>query len=225
MRVLLVTPPMIQLNTPYPATAYLTGFLRLHAADLGLEVTQADASLALFLRLFSAPLVDAHGRGAAPARAHGAEARRRCRRRSRTSSRTRALRRHGGAGDPLPAAPRPEPGVAHRRARRSFPKARASRNSHAATSDDPLARRSAASARPSRRAISRASTSTTSPTSGATASIRASSSRATASGSPRARRRSIRCTRRSTASRRSSTKRSTSSRASSSPRTSPTSSP
>jgi len=57
MRLLLVTPPMIQLNTPYPATAYLTGFLRLHAAELGLEVTQADASLTLFLRLFSAPLV------------------------------------------------------------------------------------------------------------------------------------------------------------------------
>ena len=32
MRVLLVTPPMTQLNTPYPATAYLTGFLRQHAA-------------------------------------------------------------------------------------------------------------------------------------------------------------------------------------------------
>src|SRR4051812_3181842 len=57
MRVLLVTPPMIQLNTPYPATAYLTGFLRLHAADLGLEVSQADASIALFLRLYSAPSV------------------------------------------------------------------------------------------------------------------------------------------------------------------------
>jgi radical SAM superfamily enzyme YgiQ (UPF0313 family) len=57
MRCLLVTPPMIQLNTPYPATAYLTGFLRLHAANLGLEVTQADASIALFLRLFSAPRV------------------------------------------------------------------------------------------------------------------------------------------------------------------------
>jgi len=57
MRILLVTPPMIQLNTPYPATAYLTGFLRLHAAELGLEVTQADASISLFLRLFSAPLV------------------------------------------------------------------------------------------------------------------------------------------------------------------------
>jgi radical SAM superfamily enzyme YgiQ (UPF0313 family) len=57
MRLLLVTPPMIQLNTPYPATAYLTGFLRLHAQELSLEVTQADASITLFLRLFSAPLV------------------------------------------------------------------------------------------------------------------------------------------------------------------------
>ncbi len=57
MRVLLVTPPMIQLNTPYPATAYLTGFLRLHETRLGLKVTQADASLSLFLRLFSAPLL------------------------------------------------------------------------------------------------------------------------------------------------------------------------
>ncbi|HTU68367.1 MAG TPA: radical SAM protein [Steroidobacteraceae bacterium] len=57
MRVLLVTPPMIQLNTPYPATAYLTGFLRQHAATLGLEVSQADASILLFLRLYSAPLI------------------------------------------------------------------------------------------------------------------------------------------------------------------------
>ena len=52
MRVLLVTPPMTQLNTPYPATAYLTGFLRKHAA--GVEVAQADSALELFLRLFSA---------------------------------------------------------------------------------------------------------------------------------------------------------------------------
>ena len=57
MRCLLVTPPMIQLNTPYPATAYLTGFLRQHAAALDLTVTQADASIALFLRLYSAPRV------------------------------------------------------------------------------------------------------------------------------------------------------------------------
>jgi hypothetical protein len=57
VRLLLVTPPMIQLNTPYPATAYLTGFLRQHAAHLGLDVSQADASILLFLRLYSAPLV------------------------------------------------------------------------------------------------------------------------------------------------------------------------
>ena len=54
MRVLLLTPPMTQLNTPYPATAYLTGFLRKHAVELDLVVTQADPALALFLRLFSA---------------------------------------------------------------------------------------------------------------------------------------------------------------------------
>ena len=44
---------MIQLNTPYPATAYLTGFLRLHEARLGLVVAQADPALELFLRLYS----------------------------------------------------------------------------------------------------------------------------------------------------------------------------
>jgi radical SAM superfamily enzyme YgiQ (UPF0313 family) len=52
MRVLLLTAPMVQLNTPYPATAYLTGFLRQHAAGLGLEVGQADPALELFLSLF-----------------------------------------------------------------------------------------------------------------------------------------------------------------------------
>jgi len=44
---------MIQLNTPYPATAYLTGFLRQHAARLDLQVTQADPAIELFLRVFS----------------------------------------------------------------------------------------------------------------------------------------------------------------------------
>ncbi|HEY5947970.1 MAG TPA: radical SAM protein [Kofleriaceae bacterium] len=53
MRLLLITPPMTQLNTPYPATAYLMGFLRQHAARLGLELMQADASIELFLRVFS----------------------------------------------------------------------------------------------------------------------------------------------------------------------------
>lgn len=45
---------MTQLNTPYPATAYLTGFLRQHAHRLGLEVTQGDPGIELFLRLFCA---------------------------------------------------------------------------------------------------------------------------------------------------------------------------
>ena len=53
VKILLVTPPMTQLNTPYPATAYLMGFLRQHEARLGLEVCQADAALELFLRIFS----------------------------------------------------------------------------------------------------------------------------------------------------------------------------
>ena len=52
MRILLITPPMTQLNTPYPATAYLTGCLRAHAAGVA-TVAQADFSLELFLRLFS----------------------------------------------------------------------------------------------------------------------------------------------------------------------------
>lgn len=53
VRILLLTPPMVQLNTPYPATAYLAGFLRQHATELGVEVTQADPALELFLRIFS----------------------------------------------------------------------------------------------------------------------------------------------------------------------------
>jgi len=43
---------MTQLNTPYPATAYLTGFLRVHG-PAGLEVEQVDAALELFLKIFS----------------------------------------------------------------------------------------------------------------------------------------------------------------------------
>ncbi len=49
MRCLLITPPMVQLNTPYPATTFLAGHLR----SRGHRVCQADASLALALRLFS----------------------------------------------------------------------------------------------------------------------------------------------------------------------------
>ncbi len=49
MRVLSVIPPMTQLNTPYPSTAYLTGFLRAR----GVAAFQEDLALALVLRLFS----------------------------------------------------------------------------------------------------------------------------------------------------------------------------
>ncbi|SFD73438.1 B12-binding domain-containing radical SAM protein [Paracidovorax konjaci] len=48
-RVLAVIPPMTQLNTPYPSTAYLTGFLR----SRGVEAFQEDLALALVLRLLS----------------------------------------------------------------------------------------------------------------------------------------------------------------------------
>jgi hypothetical protein len=49
VRVLSVIPPMTQLNTPYPSTAYLTGFLR----SQGINATQEDLALALVLRLLS----------------------------------------------------------------------------------------------------------------------------------------------------------------------------
>jgi len=49
-RVLAVIPPMTQLNTPYPSTAYLTGFLR----SRGIAAVQEDLALALVLDLFSA---------------------------------------------------------------------------------------------------------------------------------------------------------------------------
>ncbi len=53
MKVLLLTPPMVQVNTPYPATAYLTGFLRAHAGARGVVAVQDDPALALVLRLLS----------------------------------------------------------------------------------------------------------------------------------------------------------------------------
>src|SRR5687767_10438625 len=47
-RVLLLIPPLTQLNTPYPSTAYLTGFLRSHR----IEAFQADIGIDMVLRLF-----------------------------------------------------------------------------------------------------------------------------------------------------------------------------
>ena len=47
--VLLLIPPLTQLNTPYPSTAYLTGFLR----SQGICCVQADLGIEMVLRLFS----------------------------------------------------------------------------------------------------------------------------------------------------------------------------
>ncbi|MES2586612.1 MAG: radical SAM protein [Pseudomonadota bacterium] len=49
MKILSLIPPMTQLNTPYPSTAYLTGFLR----SQGLEAVQEDLALALVLGFFT----------------------------------------------------------------------------------------------------------------------------------------------------------------------------
>ena len=49
IRVLSVIAPMTQLNTPYPSTAYLTGFLR----SRGFDAQQEDLALALALDLLS----------------------------------------------------------------------------------------------------------------------------------------------------------------------------
>ena len=48
-KVLLVIPPFTQLNTPYPATTYLKGFLE----SKGIAVAQADLSIELFAAIFN----------------------------------------------------------------------------------------------------------------------------------------------------------------------------
>lgn len=48
-KLLLLTPPFVQLNTPYPATAYLKGFLN----TLGYESVQADLGIEVILAIFS----------------------------------------------------------------------------------------------------------------------------------------------------------------------------
>lgn len=49
--VFLVTPPFTQLNSPYPATAYLKGFLN----QKGISASQADLGIDVILQLFSQP--------------------------------------------------------------------------------------------------------------------------------------------------------------------------
>jgi len=54
MTILLMTPPMTQLNTPYPATAYLTGFLRAR----GYSAVQRDPAIELFLEMMTTQGLD-----------------------------------------------------------------------------------------------------------------------------------------------------------------------
>jgi radical SAM superfamily enzyme YgiQ (UPF0313 family) len=68
LRILSIIPPMTQLNTPYPSTAYLTGFLR----SRGFQADQTDLSIALALKLLSTEGLDAIHRqvAALPRRRH-----------------------------------------------------------------------------------------------------------------------------------------------------------
>ena len=53
MRLLLLTGPMVQVNTPYPATAYLKGFLDSRFTDGSVVTLQADPAVDLCTRMFS----------------------------------------------------------------------------------------------------------------------------------------------------------------------------
>jgi radical SAM superfamily enzyme YgiQ (UPF0313 family) len=48
-KILLITPPFTQLNTPYPASPYLKGFLKVH----GYDVFQVDLGIELINKIFS----------------------------------------------------------------------------------------------------------------------------------------------------------------------------
>jgi tRNA A37 methylthiotransferase MiaB len=53
VKTLLITPPFTQLNTPYPATAYLKGFLD----SKGVDSVQCDLSIALFNKVFESDFI------------------------------------------------------------------------------------------------------------------------------------------------------------------------
>lgn len=57
MRVLLITPPLTQLNTPYPATAYLKGYYR----EQGAEVRQVDLGIEVADRVLSREFLESIG--------------------------------------------------------------------------------------------------------------------------------------------------------------------
>jgi hypothetical protein len=73
MRILLVQPPFVQLNAPYPAVHYLEAFLRAR----GHEARVADHSIALYRRLFSreglVPVFDAAREAIASVEVEGPE--------------------------------------------------------------------------------------------------------------------------------------------------------
>jgi hypothetical protein len=54
IKTLLITPPFTQLNTPYPATAYLKGFLD----SKGIPTSQCDLSIDLFLKVFTKDFIN-----------------------------------------------------------------------------------------------------------------------------------------------------------------------
>src|SRR3954454_17123530 len=108
-RVLSLIPPMTQLNTPYPSTAYLTGFLR----SRGVDARQEDLALALVLRLFSRE-------GLADIRA-AAEAGPRPRRSARVRHFLREYARYAGTIEATIAfLQNRDPTLAHRIATRQF---------------------------------------------------------------------------------------------------------
>lgn len=57
MRILLITPPLTQLNTPYPATAYLKGY---YTAQ-GYEVRQVDLGIEVADRVLSREFLQSIG--------------------------------------------------------------------------------------------------------------------------------------------------------------------
>ena len=54
MKILSIIPPLVQVNTPYPSTGFITGFLR----SLHYDAVQADLGLLLVLKLFSSEGID-----------------------------------------------------------------------------------------------------------------------------------------------------------------------
>ena len=106
LRILSIIPPMTQLNTPYPSTAYLTGFLR----SRGVHAEQADLSIAPGAEVAV---------GGGPARLFRSK-RAHCPRTQHTPA-TRFFAAHFEhlphdhlAGHSIPAGPRPQPGASNR---------------------------------------------------------------------------------------------------------------